>query len=229
MKKRNISALLAKSVKDLQDSMSQAPRNNVCATNTDIVIEGFPRSGNTFTLDMLHVLREGAETNLKIAHHTHRIENILIGRRLDKPIVTLIRNPEDAILSYMIFSGKPADFAAQRYFNFYNAILQLKPLPIVLDFQTVVTDFNKVVDVVNEAAGSSIRKSTDLKADGALAHARAERRARDKHGDLYTQRIGAPNEDREKIKRERRASVAAFLAGNPEIQDVYERVIAHAV
>lgn len=229
MKKRNISTLLNKSVKDLRESMKRANRNNVCSEGTDIVIEGFPRSGNSFTVDMLSILQEGPRKNLKIAHHTHRIENILIGRKLNKPIVTLIRRPEDAILSCIIYSDEPVDFAAQWYFNFYNTILQMDALPIVLNFMTVVSDFNKVVHVVNAAAGSSIRTSIDLKADAALAHEYAERRARDKHRDFYTQRIGAPNEDREKIKRERRASVVDFLAANPEIQGVYERVIAHAV
>ncbi|WP_110767990.1 hypothetical protein [Pelagimonas varians] len=229
MKKRGLSNLWGKSLADLQDTLVKVPRNIVCAADTDIVIEGFPRSGNTFTIDMLSILQEGSDKRLKIAHHTHVIENILIGRKLDRPIIALIRRPEDAILSYTIFSGKSVEFSAQRYFNFYNAILHMDPVPTIVDFSTVVGDFNKVVELVNTATGASIPLSSDLKADGVRAHALAEGRARGTHGDSYALRIGAPNKDREKVKLERRASIAGFLADHTEVQDLYDRVAAQAI
>jgi len=66
--------------------------------NTDLVIEGFPRSGNTF----LTVLIMKLFPSKNIAHHLHIFSQIKFGVKRKLPTYLIIRNPEDAVRSLCI-------------------------------------------------------------------------------------------------------------------------------
>lgn len=228
--KKTISSLFDNTAESLRETLGkQAKEHLVCGPDSDLVIEAYPRSGNTFTLDMLNVLQQDTQVpKLKFAHHTHRVENLLIGSKLNKPILVLIRKPEDAILSFAIFSDRDVEFAAQRYFDFYSAVLQLEPRPVVFPFETVVSDFNRIVDAVNAATGGHVPRTQDVEADVARARERATERGKKLHGDQFSMRIAMPNADREEVKRERRSQITDFLNREPDIQALYEQVLAVA-
>ncbi len=62
-------------------------RRVICKPSTDIVIEGYPRWANTYTVDFINYLyRCRYGRNLNIAHHTHSYHNVVIGARLRKPV-----------------------------------------------------------------------------------------------------------------------------------------------
>jgi hypothetical protein len=71
--------------------------NDRCVTaESDIVIEGFPRSANSSTVRAF-IDRQPVET--KVAHHLHHVAQLLKGIQLELPCVALIREPRSAILS----------------------------------------------------------------------------------------------------------------------------------
>ena len=59
---------------------------------TDVVIEGFPRSGNTAVFAAFSVAQP---SEIRIAHHTHTPANAIAGVRRGLPVLVLIRAPDD--------------------------------------------------------------------------------------------------------------------------------------
>jgi hypothetical protein len=74
----------------------------VAHKNTDIVIEGFPRSGNTFAAAYFALMQQKAGLNVKIAHHIHTIGQLKVTRKYNIPNIILLRNPEQSIKSLII-------------------------------------------------------------------------------------------------------------------------------
>lgn len=202
----------------------------VCGPDTDLVIEGYPRSSNSFTIWMLRLL-QGEGPHLKIAHHIHAIENLRLGVHFGKPLVVLARPAEDAILSYIIYSDQTVEFATERYLQFFRGVLSLPVRPVVIPFDMVTQDFNQVVSRINGAiAGRGLRPvplSRDLAADTRAASDIARREAEIVHGAKKDLQVAVPNPVREEIKAARRAEVQAHLAKRPGVAKLYDKVLAH--
>ena len=64
---------------------------------TDLCVEGFPRSANSFTVS---AIQSAQPQSLSVAHHTHVPANAIRATRLRIPTLILIRNPGDAIISW---------------------------------------------------------------------------------------------------------------------------------
>jgi hypothetical protein len=64
--------------------------------DTDLCIEGFPRSANSFTAGMI---AHSEDNTFKIAGHTHAPAQIIRACRLQVPTLVLIRNPFNTIIS----------------------------------------------------------------------------------------------------------------------------------
>lgn len=197
----------------------------ICGPDSHLVIEGYPRSSNSFAVWMLFVL-QGDGFGEGLGHHTHSVDNLRLAEHFGVPSAVLIRAPEDAILSLTIFADAPIDYATDRYLGFYEGTLALEKMPLVLPFDMVTHDYNQVVDRLNAHAGQSIRHSTDLEGDTARAYAMARERADEIHGDKVVEQIAIPSAEREAIKATRRAEVQAHLAGRPEVQKIYDAVMA---
>ena len=74
--------------------------------DTDLVVEGPPRSANSFTVRMLHRML-GRPPRFRIAHHSHSQDNLWAGAGYRMPLVVLARPPQDAILSCCVRCGQP--------------------------------------------------------------------------------------------------------------------------
>lgn len=211
-----------------QKMMKRHPAHLICGPDTDIVIEGYPRSSNSFTVWMLKIL-QGEGPYLRVAHHTHSTDNLRLGTYFGKPIVMLVRPPEDAILSYMIYGDRTVEFATQRYETFYSEVLDLPEPPMAVRFDTVVRDFNEVVERINRVitarGGKPVPLSQDLAADSARVKEIARERAANVHGEKSDRQVSVPNAVREEIKAARRAEVQAYLAKRPGVTDLYDRVL----
>ena len=215
-----------------QDMVRRYKPHLVCGPDTDLVIEGYPRSSNSFTIWMLEVL-QGQGPYLRIAHHIHAIENLRLGVHFGKPLVVLARPAEDAILSYIIYSDRSVEFATERYEQFFPGVLSLPVRPVVIPFEIVTGDFNKVVTRINTAiAGRGLRPvpfSQDLAADTKAASEIARQQAEIVHGDKKDLQVAVPNAVREEIKAARRAEVQAYLARRPGVARLYDKVLAHGI
>ena len=118
----------------------------------EIVIEGFPRSANTFAVV---AFRKAQNREVKIAHHLHVEAQILCGVKENKPVIVLIRNPEDAIKSLVIRNPKLSiNWCLDRYINFYKAVEKVAKDVVIADFLTVIKNFSLVIDKVNKQFGT---------------------------------------------------------------------------
>lgn len=200
-------------------------RHLVCDERCRFVVEGYPRSANTLSADLLAILAP----NVRFGHHTHSALNLRLAELYRIPRVVLLRRPEDAILSHFIYAdGRLSiDVCADRYVEFYRDVAKTRDF-IVAEFTTVVEDFNAVVAALNQRLDEPIPFSDDLGRDVDLARERQIERARRVHGALATQRVGTPDEARETLKNESREAVRERLARNDEPEAIYHTILSRA-
>src|SRR5437773_4880663 len=74
-------------------------RNHPIGPDTEIVIEGFPRSATSFAVAAFQMAQDHT---VDIAHHTHSPSQVIEAVRRGIPTLLLVREPEDAILSHVV-------------------------------------------------------------------------------------------------------------------------------
>jgi hypothetical protein len=127
-------------------------RATLARPDTDIVIEGFLRSGNTFSVAAF-IVANGREGH--IGRHLHGAPHILRAVRLGLPTVVLARDPRDAVPSYLI--RRPTltpDDALKEYVDFYRTSWRARSGFVVGLFEQVVSDFGVVIEQANHKFGT---------------------------------------------------------------------------
>jgi hypothetical protein len=121
--------------------------------DTDLVIEGFPRSGNTFA----QVAFEMAQPRpVNLAHHLHVPAQLIRAERLGIPRIVLLRMPVDAVVSLLIrHPSTPVGDALKTYAWFYRTVDAKLTSYVLAPFETVTTDLGGIVDQVNDRFGTS--------------------------------------------------------------------------
>jgi len=96
--------------------------------NTYAVIEGMPRSANTYTIALLKVFYP----NIKLAHHMHGILQFKVASIFKKRMICLIREPKDIVESLLIRQeGINPKNILREYIKFYTYILHKKSIKII--------------------------------------------------------------------------------------------------
>lgn len=122
-------------------------RKTLARRDTPVVIDGFPRSGNTFSVAAFWVANG---VDVPVGRHLHGAPHILRAVRLNIPTLVLIREPAQAVASYLV--RRPAltpDDALVEYLDFYRTVWPVRDRFVVGVFETVVDDFGAVVRAVN--------------------------------------------------------------------------------
>lgn len=116
--------------------------------SADLVIEGFPRSANSYAL---HAMRVASNDELEIRGHTHSYATVLNAVKAHKPCIVLVREPAMAVASLVKMSKAPrAISGARNYCRFYERLEPFLTDVVVAEFETVTTDFGSVVNQVNQ-------------------------------------------------------------------------------
>lgn len=116
--------------------------------DTEIVIEGFPRCGNTFAVIAFQAAQQ---RKIRIAHHLHVPAQIRFAARHEIPTLVLIREPLAAISSLIVrHPERSPEQCLIEYTNFYASIVSLKNRFVVSDFTETVHDFGSVTARINE-------------------------------------------------------------------------------
>lgn len=115
---------------------------------TELVIEGFPRSANSFSVNAF-TWAQGRAVN--IANHIHVPGQIFAGLALGKPVCLLIRPPEEAIPALLakIAHFSPRDVAAA-YARYYRALQPYRDAVVLATFAEATGNFGQVIDRLNE-------------------------------------------------------------------------------
>ena len=119
--------------------------------DTDVVIEGLYRCGNTFAVV---AFQSAQERPVRAAHHLHAEAQVIAGVRAGVPTVLLIRDPEAVAVSSEVSFGVPLEQALRDYVAFYSRVLPYRDRVVVADFREVTGDFGRVIEAVNEKFGT---------------------------------------------------------------------------
>lgn len=133
--------------------------------STDIVIDGFPRSANTYFVSFFELAQQRKE--IEIARHLHESYQFRYAERHGIPCVVLVRNPKDAIVSAILRDGRASiAVLARNYSRFYTNLLEHHRRSVIAPFQTVIDDANTIISAVNKSYGTSfLLLPEDQKAD----------------------------------------------------------------
>ena len=122
--------------------------------DTEIVIEGFPRSANSFAEAAFRVAQP---RDVKIAHHCHAAAQVIAAAKWSIPCVVIIREPEEACRSLMMHH--PGLFTARdlfkEYIIFHEHIWDCRSGFVLVTFENATKRFTDVVLAVNNRFGTN--------------------------------------------------------------------------
>lgn len=130
------------------------PINRQLAVNptTELVIEGFPRSANTFAV---LAFEHSQPQKINIAHHMHVPAQIIRAAYWKIPTLVLVRKPQDAIASYVMRKSKLSlEDALKCYIRFYTVVLRYTDSYVTASFEEVISNFSAVVERINRKFGT---------------------------------------------------------------------------
>ncbi|GIV00275.1 MAG: hypothetical protein KatS3mg014_1890 [Actinomycetota bacterium] len=131
-------------------------RGEVLGPDTEIVIESFPRCASSFAVAAFRLAQEPRAS--RIAHHTHAPAQVIAAVRRGVPALVLIREPEEAVLSHVIYTPGLSPAASLRgYVRFHEPLLPYREGFVVGLFEEVVSDFGAVIRRVNARFGTDFR------------------------------------------------------------------------
>ena len=174
---------------------------------TEVVIEGFPRSGNTFAVAAFHYAQ--LPRDVKIAHHAHVPAQLLSAVRLGLPAVALVREPEECVLSMVVRDPALGVGGVLRgWVRFHEPVVPVRDRVAVATFAEATTDVAAIVRRVNERFGTRFRVFDPSPENVAAVRELIERGDRNTFDtDEGVRRGGGlPGEGRERLKDELRAA-----------------------
>lgn len=126
---------------------------------TELVIEGFPRSANSFVEAAFKVAHR--ENELCIASHTHAAAQVIEATRRRLPSLVLYRQPDDAVASLleMLPDYRSAATLYEDYAAFYNRVQPVLEDIELASFDLAVHDVSEVIHRVNHRFGTPFQVS----------------------------------------------------------------------
>jgi hypothetical protein len=121
---------------------------------TQLVVEGFPRSGNTFAS---YAIWHAAGSDFALSSHIHHLAAIRLARRRNIPTVLVVREPVSTLASYLIAGphGRPKG-VLKEYIAYYSGVLPMAPKLLVVDFSEITGDMGAVIERINTRFGLQI-------------------------------------------------------------------------
>jgi hypothetical protein len=114
---------------------------------TDLVVEGFPRSGNTFTT---FAIEDACEHELTIASHVHLPSQIKRALARSLPTLLVIRDPVSALASYLVYDQRfPASTVIREYCSYHRELVPYAERLLICEFDEVTTHMGAVIDRIN--------------------------------------------------------------------------------
>lgn len=122
------------------------------SNKTELVIEGFFRSANTFAV---YAFLSAQPDWVVTAHHTHAPATIKRAARWRLPTIVLIREPVGTASSLVLKHPHISfDQAMWDYTHYYSTVLPYNESFMVATFEQTTTDFGSVIDRLNRRYGT---------------------------------------------------------------------------
>lgn len=115
---------------------------------TELLVEGFPRSGNSFAVAGIANAQQG---KVRIAHHLHAPAHVLKACRLGVPVLVVIREPAEAVVELALTKrALTLSQALRGYRRFYAPLLAHRRMFVVATFEQVTGGLGGVVRKLND-------------------------------------------------------------------------------
>jgi hypothetical protein len=201
-------------------------RDLLVGRKTQLVIEGFPRSGNTFAVV---AFEQAQRESVRIAHHLHMPAQVMRAARWRIPTLVLLRRPTDAVLSLVMREPRISIRQAMKhYVSFYEKVAGYRSAFIVGTFEELIQDYGAILERVNAKFGTrfSLFDHSTENVEGVFSHIEERHRAR-RDGRLDERRIARPSaakaEMKESLMKELQAPHVKELTARAEA--VYEDLV----
>lgn len=110
----------------------------------DMVVDGFPRSANTYAW---YAIRTAIEPMYMVRGHTHSVATIRAAIRAGKPAMLLVRDPDSSVASYyQMLNGVSLKACYDAYSNFHERCVPIKDDLYLAKFEDVVADLGSVLE-----------------------------------------------------------------------------------
>ena len=180
-------------------TISRALSGRDCYTsrNTDIVIDGYPRSANTYAT---YAFKVAQPKDLIIANHIHKKSQFILAEKYGIPAILLIRDPVDCISSLLIRQPKynPATLF-EGYFFLYNGLKHSSSY-VVAPFNEVVTNYGRIIQQVNIKFNTNFTPYEKTTENEERVKQIVQTQDELKDATDYNLRVAYPNQERKKIK-----------------------------
>ncbi len=207
--------------------LRHGPHSSFVGEHTELVIEGFPRSGNTFAVAAFELAQR---RSVGVAHHTHAPAQVITAVRRGLPTLILIREPRDAVLSLLI--RRPALTPLQAFRSWVDFYIRVEPLAerfVVGTFEEATSAFGSVTDRVNIRFNTAFRHFESTEANLRACRELIERMDRQdrERGKLNEFTVARPSAEREALKEVLRAGLLERVSSDvvQEADAIYRRFL----
>jgi hypothetical protein len=175
----------------------------VVTPETQLVIEGFPRSGNSFARRAFVMAQGENFDKSRIAHHIHVPAQVVQAARWRIPTLVLIRRPRDAVLSFALWDPISVDQALRYYRSFYEAVERCCDAYVLGLFEEVTEDFGQVIKRINDKFGTTFSLFRHDEGNVGRVFADMDAYARKRFGETQWERkVHHPSVVKERMKHE---------------------------
>ena len=195
--------------------------------DTDLCIEGYNRSANSFAVKAFRDANDSETYTHKLATHTHASSQVKQALAYGIPTMVLIREPLAAVASQKALAVQlmqvkdpmafPIEIFVRLYMDFYRHLQPYADQFVVVSFEQATSDFSRVIERLNTKFGTSY---------AAIEH------TKDKEEELFEKgRVHlSPSPERDAIKRQLEQELDTLKQTSllAEAGEVYRRFSIHA-
>jgi len=182
----------------------------IVSKSTELVIEGYPRSGNTYAIAAFQFSQS---RTINVASHVHMIIQLKLGIKWNIPTIVIVREPIDAIISFIIREDVSPRFAIFYYKNYYEYVKEILSKIVVIRFSELVNDFNILIKKVNQRYKTNYKGLVNTVENNNEIFKVVKEMDKIDRGkkNVDSNTVAIPNDNRLKIKRK----IEATLLNNP--------------
>lgn len=150
--------------------------HSIVTNRTVMCLEGYPRSANTFSLNLIrgalvkhYPMFFATHAERLIAHHTHRIATVKAAQHYGIPTLVLLRSPDDAIPSRVVRESAITTHeertiirrALKEYHDFYGYMIACGNIDIIR-FGTVISEPQTFVEFTLKSIGLKVPEEMEI-------------------------------------------------------------------
>lgn len=209
---------------------SRGPSTQVVDDSTQILIEAWPRSGNTFAEQAFRMSQPGP---VRLAHHFHAPAQVIAAVQRGLPTLVIVREPVDSIASFLIWDASiTAEQALHSWIRFHERIMPWSYGYVTATFAQVTTDFGAVMQKLNERFDTSfgIFEHTPENVKKCFGTIESNYRQRLGNGEIVESSVARPSRERDDQKSSILAELNADKLAPPleRARQIYTKFAAWA-